>query len=348
MADGPQQTQFRRGTTAQIAAFTGVVAEVTFDTDLNLLQLHDGSTAGGLEVTMNLATQTLTGKTLVTPTIVSFTNATHDHADAAGGGLLTTLGTVATGVWEATVVTVTFGGSGRASATAFGVICGGTTTTGAHQSIASVGTSGQVLTSNGVGALPTMQTISAQAQGDVLDDLNTLGAAASDGQFIVATAAGVFAYESGGTARASLGLGTFAVENLNAVPAQTLAGKMSAADQEIERPKFKDYGETVNAVGVFATGSNATIDLTLGNVVTGTISANVTLIFANPPATGINGSFTLTLTNGAAATLTWPTSVDWAGGTAPTLTASGVDVLTFTTNDAGTIWYGFAAGLDMQ
>ena len=47
-----------------------------------------------------------------------------------------------------------------------------------------------------------------QAQGDVLDDLNTLGAAASDGEFIVATAAGVFAYESGNTARTSLGLGT--------------------------------------------------------------------------------------------------------------------------------------------
>ena len=51
------------------------------------------------------------------------------------------------------------GGSGRTSATAYGVICGGTTSTGAHQSIASVGTSGQVLTSNGAGALPTFQTL---------------------------------------------------------------------------------------------------------------------------------------------------------------------------------------------
>lgn len=50
------------------------------------------------------------------------------------------------------------GGSGRTSATEYAVICGGTTTTGAHQSIASVGTAGQVLTSNGAGALPTFQT----------------------------------------------------------------------------------------------------------------------------------------------------------------------------------------------
>lgn len=44
-----------------------------------------------------------------------------------------------------------------------------------------------------------------QAFGAVLDDLNTLGAAATDGEIIVATGAGVFAYESGATARTSLG-----------------------------------------------------------------------------------------------------------------------------------------------
>ncbi len=47
-----------------------------------------------------------------------------------------------------------------------------------------------------------------QAQGDVLDDLNTLGAAAANGEFLVATGAGAFAYESGDTARVSLGVGT--------------------------------------------------------------------------------------------------------------------------------------------
>lgn len=49
------------------------------------------------------------------------------------------------------------GGTGAASATAYAVQCGGTTSTGAHQSIASVGTVGQILTSNGAGALPTFQ-----------------------------------------------------------------------------------------------------------------------------------------------------------------------------------------------
>ncbi len=49
----------------------------------------------------------------------------------------------------------------------------------------------------------------------VLEDLDTLGAAASDGQFIVATGAGTFAYESGATVRTSLGLGTAATAASN-------------------------------------------------------------------------------------------------------------------------------------
>lgn len=59
-----------------------------------------------------------------------------------------------------TDLTVPDGGTGVSSFTAYAVICGGTTSTGALQSIAGVGTSGQVLTSNGAGALPTFQNAS--------------------------------------------------------------------------------------------------------------------------------------------------------------------------------------------
>jgi len=51
----------------------------------------------------------------------------------------------------------------------------------------------------------------------VLLDLDTLGAATADGEFIVATGAGAFAYETGGTARTSLGLGTIATQASDAV-----------------------------------------------------------------------------------------------------------------------------------
>lgn len=59
--------------------------------------------------------------------------------------------------WSGTDLSVDNGGTGRSVATAYAVICGGTTGTGAHQSIASAGTAGQILKSNGPSALPTFQ-----------------------------------------------------------------------------------------------------------------------------------------------------------------------------------------------
>ena len=46
----PTTLQFRRGTTAQNDAFTGALGEVTVDTTLDSLRVHDNSTAGGFEV----------------------------------------------------------------------------------------------------------------------------------------------------------------------------------------------------------------------------------------------------------------------------------------------------------
>ena len=40
--------QLRRGTTAQHSAFTGLVGEITVDTDKDTIVVHDGSTAGGI------------------------------------------------------------------------------------------------------------------------------------------------------------------------------------------------------------------------------------------------------------------------------------------------------------
>lgn len=58
--------------------------------------------------------------------------------------------------WSGTL-SATRGGTGRASATAYSVICGGTTNTNPQQSVSGVGTSGQILTSNGAASLPTWE-----------------------------------------------------------------------------------------------------------------------------------------------------------------------------------------------
>jgi len=133
--------------------------------------------------------------------------------------------------------------------------------------------------------------------------------------------------------------------DLELIPKGT--GAVNYLDALLKRAKFLDYSETVNALGDLAGGTDD-IDITLGNVVTATVSTGAqTFTFSNPSASGNACSFTLILTNGGSETVNWPAAVDWAGGTAPVLTAAGVDVLTFTTVDAGTIWYGFAAGLAM-
>ena len=118
-------------------------------------------------------------------------------------------------------------------------------------------------------------------------------------------------------------------------------------DKTIQRPEIKDYSESVNAIGSIG-GGTQDIDLTAGNVVTGTVdTGTTTFTFSNPSASGKACSFTLILTNGGSQTVNWPGSVDWASSTAPTLTTSGIDVIGFLTVDGGTIWYGFAGGLDM-
>ena len=127
-----------------------------------------------------------------------------------------------------------------------------------------------------------------------------------------------------------------------------IGGYINFQDEQAIRPEIKDYAETVNAIGGTG-GGTQDIDVTAGNVVTATVDTSTnTFTFSDPSATGKACSFTLILTNGGSQTVNWPSSVDWPGGTAPTLTSSGVDILTFTTVDEGTIWYGFAAGTDMK
>ena len=88
-----------------------------------------------------------------------------------------------------------------------------------------------------------------------------------------------------------------------------------------------------------------TLDLSSGNTFVHAPSANVAYEFANPPASGTAIDFTLKVTPSATVTITWPSSVKWAGGTAPSAPASGeTDAFTFYSTDGGTNYYGFHAG----
>ena len=93
----------------------------------------------------------------------STTQVQYNNAGAlAGSANLTFDGTTLTAnaLTLTNKLTVANGGTGLATTTAYGVITAGTTSTGAFQQVSGTGTSGQVLTSNGAGALPTWQTAS--------------------------------------------------------------------------------------------------------------------------------------------------------------------------------------------
>lgn len=171
------------------------------------------------------------------------------------------------------------------------------------------------------------------------------------GDTLYATAANAIARLAKGTANQVLRMndGATAPEWVTAIwlplAGGTLSGEVNFADQLVTRPELKDVGET----SVAANSNTAyTIDLANGNVYEVTLTGNCTFTFSNPPASGKGGSFTLILKQDATGsrTVTWPASVKWAGGAAPTITAtaSATDILVFFTRDAGTTWYGGVFG----
>ena len=86
-----RQIQFRRGTTAQHASFTGAVGEVTVDTDKDVVVVHDGSTAGGFPL---MKPADLTAGTGISIAGTTITNSAPDQTvTITGSGATTVSGT---------------------------------------------------------------------------------------------------------------------------------------------------------------------------------------------------------------------------------------------------------------
>lgn len=91
-----------------------------------------------------------------------------------------------------TPVSVSNGGIGASSLTAYAVLCGGTTSTGNVQSISGVGTQNQALTSNGAGSLPTMQNVSITWSGYTIEWRVNNGTNLADSTIYYANIDGIF------------------------------------------------------------------------------------------------------------------------------------------------------------
>jgi len=102
-------------------------------------------------------------------------------------------------------------------------------------------------------------------------------------------------------------------------------------------------GELVTLTQTFTLGDlsatmtgTVTMDLDAANFFFGTATGTITFAFSNVPSGGV--FVLLEITNGGSQTINWPASVQWPGGSAPTLTTSGVDVISLYTRDGGTTW----------
>jgi hypothetical protein len=84
----PTVVQFRRGTTAQNNSFTGAAGEITVDTTLGTIRVHNGVAGGNTLVSID-AVQTLSNKTLATPTVTGTLTST---------GLINTSGNISAAI----------------------------------------------------------------------------------------------------------------------------------------------------------------------------------------------------------------------------------------------------------
>lgn len=136
----------------------------------------------------------------------------------------------------------------------------------------------------------------------------------------------------------------------------TIGGESVATDTEVSAAdalKLSLAGGTMTGAITalretkVAMGAND-IDLATGNVFTKIITTTTTLTISNVLASGNANSFILELTNGGAYAITWFSGIKWSGGTVPTLTASGVDILGFYSHDGGTTYRGIVLAKDSK
>ena len=86
--------------------------------------------------------------------------------------------------------------------------------------------------------------------------------------------------------------------------------------------------------------SSSNIDLSTGNYFTDTLTADTTYTFSNA---GTVQYFQVEVTGASTYTVTWPSSIEWAGGAAAS--APDIDVTaiySFVTDDGGTSYFGNA------
>jgi len=300
--------------------------------------------ASGTALTVTQAAQTAITSvgtlTALTVDTVIINGSTIGHTDDTD--LITVADGIVTVAGEVSLTTLDIGGTNVTSTAAELNILDGVTSTAAELNILD----GVTSTAAELNILDGVTSTAAEL--NLMDGGTTAGTTAvASGDGLVTNDGGTMRQTTVATFDTYLSASTKTLTN-KTLGAVTLSGAVTGADQTITAVNLKDYGEVTNAIGATG-GGTQDIDLTAGNSVSATVDSSTnTFTFSNPTASDELCGFTLVLTNGGSQTVNWPGTVDWAGGSAPTLTTSGVDVLVFFTIDGGTIWNGFSAGADVK
>lgn len=150
------------------------------------------------------------------------------------------------------------------------------------------------------------------------------------------------------TGAASLGSVSTGAVSAAATSVTTLAASVSATAPVVTGVVVTgtEYVETKAAVSI-SSGALA-LNCAAANIFTVALNQNITSIsFSNIPTSGYAYSMSLFFTaDGTQRTISWPASVRFPYGVAPTMTAtnSKVDTIVLTTYTGGTTWFGFVAG----
>jgi len=170
-----------------------------------------------------------------------------------------------------------------------------------------------------------------------LDDLDDL----LDGTTAIAPNLTEGSWEVGGTAITATGA------ELNYLDITTLGTSEASKVVTADANGVVTFDNGIVEDSTALSGTSVTINLRDGSNFTHNLSGNTTYTFSNPGASGRASAFTLKVVQDSSdRTITWPSSVEWPAGEAPTISSGSgaTDYFVFITTDGGTSYYGFIAG----
>jgi len=324
------QVQIRKGNTAQTAAFTGVLAEITVDTDKKVLVVHDGTTAGGNPLIKANASIT-TGQILTS-------NGSHLLALSNTG----TAGTYGNASYIPVVTTDAYGRVSSVTNTAIAISSGvvtGVMTFAQGGANATSYTTGSLLTSNGTAFVSVANTGTAGVYGNaayhpvITTDAYGRVSAVTNTLVQISTTqitSGVLPFAQGGANATSYTTGQFLTSNGTALVSVANTGTAGTYANAAYIPVI-----TTDAYGRVSAVTNTAVAIDTSQLTSGTI-ADARLAGVGTAGTYANAAYVPVITTDSKGRVTAVTNTAIAIDTSQLTSGTVADARLPTKGTAGT------------